>query len=118
MNRVRYISVPKDKKAMDDYDYGKESPQQNIEWILNSNEFDILWNLGVFNELNCKCDIIIDDFEAEVITYDKLHIAAETIENILTNIKTEEVKAYEVILKLQKMILTAIEVKTLIAFDF
>ncbi|MDF2804818.1 MAG: hypothetical protein K0S61_4723 [Anaerocolumna sp.] len=118
MKRDRYIRVPKDNKAMEDYDYGVQEPEQMIEWLLNDEEYTILSTLKIFDELNNQCDIIIDDFEEETIAFDKLDIANNTINMILNKIQSSQVKNYELVTKLQDMILSAIERKTLIAFDF
>lgn len=118
MKRDRYIRVPKDNKAMEDYDYGVQKPKQMIEWILNDEEYTILSTLKIFDELNNQCDIIIDDFEEEIISFDKLDIANNTINMILNKIQLSQVKNYELVTKLQDMILSAIERKTLVAFDF
>ncbi|KHD37825.1 hypothetical protein NL50_06505 [Clostridium acetobutylicum] len=118
MKRDRYIRVPKDTKAMEDYDYGVQEPEQMIEWILNDEEYTILSTLKIFDELNNQCDIIIDDFEEETISFDKLDIANNTINMILNKIQSSQVKDYELVTKLQDMISSAIERKTLIAFDF
>lgn len=118
MKRDRYIRVPKDNKAMEDYDYGVQKPEQMIEWILNDEEYNILNILKVFDELNNQCEIIIDDFEEEVIIFNKLNIANNTINTLLNNIEVNQVDNHELLIKLREMILSAIKRKTLIAFDF
>lgn len=118
MKRDRYIRVPKDNKALEDYDYGVQKPEQMIEWILNDKEYNALNILKIFDELNNQCDVIIDDFEEEVILFDKLNIANNTINILLNKIELSQVDNCELLIKLRDMILSAIERETLIAFDF
>ena len=51
MDRQRYISVPKSKKAMQAYDLGEEMPEEMVEWKLKESEFNILYNNGVFQHV-------------------------------------------------------------------
>ena len=118
MKRDRYIRVPRDYKAMEDYDYGVQKPEQLIEWILNEEEYYRLDKLGVFNAINNDCDIIIDDFEEEVLPFNKLLNARNIINSIVINNKFSHVSDKELLIKFENMILVAIERKTLIGFDF
>ena len=66
--RNRIITVPKDKKAEHSLDYDEARENQLIEWLLLDNEFDHLWEAGIFDLINDTADSNIDDFEAESIT--------------------------------------------------
>ncbi|GFZ34461.1 hypothetical protein CSC2_49870 [Clostridium zeae] len=118
MKRDRYIRIPKDYKAVEDYDYGIQKPEQMVEWILSEEEYGRLDKLGVFNLINNECDIIIDDFEEEILPFDKLVNAKNIIDNILKNNKFNDVIEKELLEKFQDIIHFAIERKTLIGFDF
>ena len=39
MEREKYIRVPKNKKAMEDYDYGIETEEQMEEMVLSEKDF-------------------------------------------------------------------------------
>ena len=104
--------MPKDKKAMKDYDLGQDKPEQIIEWKLTEDEFDILYKSGLFNKLNEKCNVIIDDFESEVIESEELNNAEKTLFKLQENMNNRE------IVHLYDLILEAIKNKTLIAFNF
>ena len=108
MDRQRYISVPKNKKAMEAYDLGEEM----IEWKLTESEFNILFNSGVFHQLNEECDVIIDDFESEIIDVDRLSTAEAVILKLQESVNNKEIE------HLYNLILEAIKNETLIAFDF
>lgn len=118
MERDRYIRVPKDIKAMEDYDYGSQRPEQMVEWILNEEEYTKLDKLGVFNYINNECDIIIDDFEEEVLPFNKLSKARDIIENLIINNQFNDIMEKELLIKFKNILLFAIERKTLIGFDF
>ena len=112
MDRQRYISVPKNKKAMEAYDLGEERPEEMIEWKLTESEFNILYNSGVFHQLNEECDVIIDDFESEIIDVDGLSTAEVVILKLQESVNNKEIE------HLYNLILEAIKNETLIAFDF
>jgi hypothetical protein len=46
-----------------------------IEWILSEDELEFLFDSKIFDEFNKKCGVLIDDYETEWITFDKLEIA-------------------------------------------
>lgn len=112
MDRQRYISVPKNKKAMEAYDLGEERSEEMVEWKLKESEFNMLYNNGVFQQLNEACDVIIDDFESEVIDVDGLSNAEVVIQKLQESFNNKEIE------HLYDLILEAIRNKTLIAFDF
>lgn len=82
IDRQRYISVPKNKKVMEAYDLGEERPEEMVQWKLQEREFNILYNKGIFYQLNEACDVIIDDFEFEVIDFEELNNAEVAITKI------------------------------------
>ena len=112
MDRQRYISVQKSKKAMQAYDLGEEMPEEMVEWKLKESEFNILYNNGVFQQLNKACDVIIDDFESEVIDAEGLSTAEIVILKLQESFNNKEIE------HLYNLILEAIRNETLIAFDF
>lgn len=112
MNRDRHVIVPKDSKAMNDYDFDMHTPEQIYLWKMTDNEFKNLWKMGIFHKINNACNVLIDDYEEEVIPFEKLQQAKEIIEHALQKNYIKELN------KLYEMICDAIKRKTLIAFDF
>ena len=112
MDRQRYISVPKNKEAMEAYDLGEERPEAMVEWKLTEDEFNILYNCGVFHQLNEECSVIIDDFESEVIDVKGLNTAEVVTLKLKDCVNNKEIE------RLYDLILEAIKNQTLIAFDF
>ena len=93
MEREKYIRVPKNKQAMEDYDYGIQKEEQMEEMVLSEKQYSKLDEIGVFDIINEKCDIIIDEYEEEeshtgkaeelIEALDALEDASETIEDVL-----------------------------------
>ena len=112
MEKQRYISVPKNKKAMEAYDSGTENTEDMISWILTESEFNSLWNSGVFDLLNERCALLIDDFESELIDAEKLITARNVVNELKERSDNKELE------HLYALILEAINKETVIAFDF
>ena len=112
MVRERFIRVPKDKRAMKDYDYGVQKKEQMEEMILSETQYKTLDNIGVFDEINEKCGIIIDDYEEEVLELDKIPIALEVVNQLINNNENNE------LIRLKRILNLAIKYKTLVGFDF
>ncbi len=79
MSRERMIRVPKDVKAMYDFDYGVQESDQMEEVVLTEKEFIELDSIGAFDLINEKCQVIIDDYEEEIIELEKIPVALEVI---------------------------------------
>ncbi|MBD5465854.1 MAG: hypothetical protein HDR22_08570 [Lachnospiraceae bacterium] len=112
MVRQRFIRVPKDEKAMKDYDYGVQKKEQMEEIILSEAQYKILDDTGVFDKINEKCGIIIDDYEEEVLELDKIPIALEIVNQLINNNENKE------LIKLKRILSLAITYKTIVGFDF
>ena len=112
MVRERFIRVPKDEKAMEDYDYGVEKQDQMEEMILSEERYKVLNDTGVFDKINEKCDIIIDDYEEEVLVLDKIPMALEVVNQLIESNSNEE------LVELKKMLDLAVTYKTIVGFDF
>lgn len=80
MERVRYISVPLNKQGIEDYDCGKESNNVKVFEIKEA-EYNNIYEAGVFDEINNKCDLLIDDYESEEIKGNNLEIALDILKN-------------------------------------
>lgn len=112
MERKKYIRVPKNKKAMEDYDYGIQKEGQMEEMVLSEEQYSKLNEIGIFDIINEKCDIIIDEYEEEVLELDKIPIALEVVTQLINDNKNEE------LVRLKEMLKLAITCKTIVGFDF
>ncbi len=112
MERYRYIRVPKDAKAMEDYDYGVHQKGQLTELVLSEKQFFNLMSMGIFDSINQKCDIIIDDYEEEVLPFDQIPTALEEVCCFLAEHHDPELAA------LKEMLELALFNHTIVGFDF
>lgn len=112
MERKKYIRVPKDKMAMEDYDYGIQKAEQMDEMVLSEEQYNKLDEVGVFDSINQRCDIIIDEYEEEVLELDKIPIALEIVTQLINDNRIEE------LLRLKEMLELAISYQTIVGFDF
>lgn len=112
MEREKYIRVPKNKKAMEDYGYGIQKEEQMEEMVLSEEQYSKLDEIGIFDIINEKCDIIIDEYEEEVLELDKIPIALEVVTQLINDNKDEE------LVRLKEMLNLAITYKTIVGFDF
>lgn len=112
MEREKYIRVPKDKKAMEDYDYGIETEEQMEDMILSEEQYSKLHETGVFDVINDRCDIIIDEYEEEVLELDKIPIALEVVTQLINDNKNED------LIRLKEMLNLALAYQTIVGFDF
>ncbi|MBQ1326463.1 MAG: hypothetical protein IIT65_05945 [Lachnospiraceae bacterium] len=83
MDREKYIVVPKNKTAMEHFDHGIENEAELEIVTLSYPEFMELYKIGLFDLINRKCDIIIDEYEEEILELDKIPIAVGIIEELL-----------------------------------
>ncbi len=108
----RYIYVPKTIEAMkNDYFTGENIAWHR--WVLSDDEFDVLWNCGVFEYLNEKFDVIIDAFEEEWIMYQYLYLEYD---ELIAELKEFMNVCENEINNLIKLIDMAIECRTYIGF--
>ena len=112
MERDKYIRVPKDKKAMEDYDFGIQKEEQMEEMVLSEEQYNKLHETGVFDVINEKCDIIIDEYEEEVLELSKIPTALEVVTQLINNNQNEE------LLRLKEMLNLAVLYNTIVGFDF
>ena len=112
LERERIIRVPKDEKAMRDYDYGIQKKEQMEEMILTEEQYEKLDKIGIFDRINEKCDIFIDEYEEEVLVLEKIPLALEVLNQFININENEE------LIQLNKMLNLAISYKTLVGLDF
>lgn len=106
----RLIYVPKTAEDMKRDWFGDETADI-YEWQLSDNEFQVLRDCGVFEYLNVKFGIMIDEFEEEWIVYQHLYfVREELIEELNKFSCRNEIKI------LIQMIDKAVESRTYIGF--
>ncbi len=106
----RFIYVPKTAEDMK-LDYFGSETADIYKWVLSDDEFNSLWNAGIFSYLNEKFDVIIDAFEDEYILYQYLYFYYENLVEELSKFKCRnEIRI------LIYMIDKTIESKTLLGF--
>lgn len=106
----QFIYVPKTAKDMKSDWFGDETADM-YEWNLSYDEFNILWDCGVFEYLNKKFNALIDTFEDELIMYQYIYFEYDELIEGLKKFKCRnEIKI------LIGMIDKAIESRTYIGF--
>lgn len=105
MEKIRYISVPLNSSGIEEYDYGIENTKNIDVFELTEDEFDKIYFSGIFNEINDRCNLLIDDYESEELKGDNLKIALDIA-------KSNEC---EILIKAIKL---AVEKNTIVGLDF
>ena len=72
MNKKHLVFVPKNEQAVKDFEEGTDTKDQFIVYEISEDEFDILWKHHVFDILNEKYDLWIDECEEETVTATQL----------------------------------------------
>ena len=106
----QFIYVPKTVEDMKRDYFGYENTSI-YKWILSDDEFNNLWDCGVFVYLNKKFGVIIDTFEDEYILYQYLYFYYEELVERLNKFRcSNEIRIFI------EMIDKAIENRTLLGF--
>lgn len=77
--RKRYLTVPKNKRGIDECEYGIQHTENMIEAVLDEDEFDKLWKNDVFRTINDRCQLMIDDYESEDINAENISKCMDVI---------------------------------------
>lgn len=112
MSKLRYLTIPLDKIAVENYYNEVENHVNTLEWNISENEFKQLQESKVFEIINNHCNLMIDDFESEIIDKDNVEKALECIKEAYN--KNQNITLKSLLLYAEK----ALEYKTIIAFDF
>lgn len=65
---MKNLTVPVNQKALEELDCDSCSKDDLEEISLSDQEYQELWHSGIFNLFNEVLDLMIDDYEDEVIT--------------------------------------------------
>lgn len=112
MERKKFIRVPINKKAKQNYDLGILREDELETLVLSDDQFQELYKMGVFDIINKKCDIIIDEFKDVILELDRIPAAIE----ILTKLISENDNAD--LVEIKKMLELAVSLGTIVGFDF
>ncbi|UKS29659.1 hypothetical protein LOZ80_12285 [Paenibacillus sp. HWE-109] len=112
MKKIRIISVPFNDQGMKDMENDLDNSEYVQEFKINEKQFYTLFESGIFNVLNRECDVLIDDFETELIDFESLLKANKVLSNSFENSNCYEI---EVLLGLISL---TIEMKKGIYFHF
>ena len=82
MDRPRWLSVSINEKGIEEYDYGVEDTENIRTFLLDYSEFEVLYNVGgIFDKINDSCNLLIDDYESEIITKEHFNKCKELIQD-------------------------------------
>ena len=73
----KYISVPKNSKGISEYDIGVQGSENLLFLSLPKEEFYYLVDNKIFEYLNEKGNLMIDDYESEIVSYEVLEREVE-----------------------------------------
>lgn len=76
--RTRYLTVIKNEDGLNDYEAGMEKSANFVTYELPDEEFEFLTQKEVWAKINKECDLLIDDYESEMIANEHLQ-KCETI---------------------------------------
>ena len=65
----KFVSVPKNLKGIYEYDRGVQGSENLLFYNLPKVEFDYLVDNKIFEYLNEKGNLMIDDYESEIVSY-------------------------------------------------
>ena len=69
---MMYIFIPKNQTGTESHYWGKEDKENLIEFELTEDEYYVLYRHHVFDILNSRYDLWIDNGESETVTAEQL----------------------------------------------
>lgn len=79
MESKHLIFIPKNEQGIRDYLEDTNGNENFFVYEISEEEFTVLWNHHVFDILNDKYDLLIDECEEETVTADQLKEAYKAI---------------------------------------
>ena len=96
VNNHMWITVPKNQKGYEEYDFGIEHTENMDEFKLSPEEYHKLLKAGVFRILeNTYKELYIDDFESATITVEQL----KAVYNAINVVEGDFLKAVDLAIK-------------------
>ena len=111
---MKVITVPKSIEAQKLLDLDQCPSELLDETYLSQEQFDLLWKVNFFSEINHICGVNIDDFEDEEITN------KASIKNAIAFIQSQKwlEEISEIVLKIEKLFQNAKKYNTSVHFYF
>lgn len=82
MSNYRFLVVPIDKQGVEDYENDVTKLDKLKQFVFPETEFNLLWNSGYFSYLNARFNLLIDDYEEEVIPNNALEDAKKQLNEL------------------------------------
>ncbi len=90
----KWITIPRNEMGEKEYEHGVEESENLISFTIPENEYITLWD--VFETINDRFGLLIDDFESEI-------IPAEMIHEVITLVSKEKYPVfYDALMQAQK----------------
>ncbi len=112
MERKKFIRVPINKKAMQDYELGilREDELQTL--VLSDNQYQELCYIGLFDKINDKCKIKIAERKDEILELNEMPAAIEIVTKLISEHDNAD------LIEIKKMLELAVAFNTIVGFDF
>ena len=75
----RWIAVPKNEKGKQDCDYGDFDTENVVNYNVPEKEFRALIKNGAIDEMNIECDLLIQDYESEIVMVEQIETCMSII---------------------------------------
>ena len=76
----RFLTVPKNEEGIIEYDIGIEGSNNLNVYVLPEEEFNNLW--AVFDIMNVRWGLLIDEYESEIIENSYLEICKQILQEM------------------------------------
>ncbi|WP_167956783.1 hypothetical protein [Anaerosporobacter faecicola] len=86
--------------------------EQMEELVLLDEQYTLLEQLKLYDQINDQCDVIIDDNEEEVLSLEKIPLALEVVNKMLDETTNKD------LIKIKGLLELALKYKTIVGFDF
>ena len=112
MSRIRYLTIPLNESAVENYYNGIENDGNTLEWSISEKVFEQLLECKVFETINEQCKLMIDDFESEIVDKNSIEKAVKCIKETYGKNPSDTLKT------LLSYAEKALECETIMALDF
>lgn len=110
----RSVILPLNNEAMHQIAVGVVTADTEVD-VLPLNDFELLWQCGLFHKLNLACDTAIGDYECAWIVADQLPQALKVVTEFPTH--GHSTRVHEFLHDLSRLIVRAQEVAMPIYFE-
>ncbi|WP_129020225.1 hypothetical protein [Edaphocola flava] len=113
---TKIITVPKDRNAMDALDFDQANENQLLELRISKEDFDDIWKVGLFQEINQIINSNIDIAEDESIN--DIESLQKLLDSNIFSRADYTPRQTEIINHLKNLIIAAVDRNTGIFFYF